>query len=138
MVSESFSGDRSSNNRRRFIRFQLTALLATSVDFSITIVFKELLDLHYSLAVALGATSGAITAFLINRYWVFKSLENHPFEQAIRYILVAGGSVVLNTAGTFLFTEVFTFPYLISKAVVSIIIGFTYSYYFSKRFVFYA
>jgi len=138
MVTEGFSGDRGSNNRRSFIRFQLTALLATSVDFLITMIFKETMNLHYSLAVASGAAAGAITAFTINRYWVFRSLGKHPVEQAIRYLLVAAGSVMLNTAGTFIVTETLAFQYLISKAIVSIIIGFTYSYYFSKRFVFHA
>ena len=125
-------------NKRRFLRFQLTALLATSIDFLLTILLKEIAGFHYSLAVAIGATGGAITAFTVNRYWVFRSLGTHPALQAIRYILVASGSVILNTAGTYFATELLIFPYLISKAIVSIIIGFTYSYYFSKRFVFYA
>ena len=138
MVTDSLSENRNANNRRRFVRFQLTALLATTVDFTMTIFFKEVIGFHYSVAVALGAICGAITAFTINRYWVFKSLEHHPAIQAFRYVLVAGGSVIINTLGTYLVTETFTFPYLISKATVSIVVGFTYSYYFSKRFVFYA
>lgn len=137
MVNDGYSVDRSSN-RRRFMRFQFTALFATCMDFLLTILLKETGGLHYSLAVGCGAMAGAITAFTINRYWVFRSLEKHPVEQVLRYIVVAAGSVILNTAGTFLVTEIFQFPYLISKAVISIIIGFTYSYYFSKRFVFYA
>jgi putative flippase GtrA len=138
MVTGNHSGNRSENNRRRFLRFQLTALLATSVDFLVTIFLKEVIGIHYPYAVAYGAAAGAITAFTVNRYWVFKSLEKHPVGQAARYLLVALGSVILNTAGTFAVTELFSFQYLISKAIVSIIIGFTYSYYFSKRFVFYA
>ena len=125
-------------NLKIFFRFQLTALMATTVDFFITILLKEKFHIHYTLAVAGGAGSGAITAFAINRYWVFRSLEKHPLEQLIRYFIVAIGSILLNTAGTYLLTESFHFSYLVSKAIVALVIGFTYSYYFAKRFVFYA
>jgi putative flippase GtrA len=125
-------------NKNSFIKFQFTALIATAVDFIVTIILKEKLNIHYSWAVAGGATTGAITAFTINRQWVFKSLSEHPVTQGFRYFLVATGSVILNTMGTYFITESFHAPYLVSKALVALVIGFTYSYYFSKRFVFYA
>jgi putative flippase GtrA len=126
------------SSKKKFLKFQLTAFLATSIDFLVTIILKENIGVYYTLAVAGGAFAGACTAFTINRYWVFKSLVGHPVSQGLRYILVAAGSIVLNTAGTYLLTESIHSPYLVSKAIVSLIIGFTYSYYFSKRFVFYA
>ena len=126
------------NNNKKFLRFQLTAIVATGIDFLFTIVLKEIFLLNYSIAVAMGATLGAVTAFSVNRYWVFRSLETHPVEQGLRYLLVAAGSIVLNTAGTYILTELTYLPYLVSKAIVALVIGFTYSYYFSKRFVFYA
>ena len=121
---------------KRFVRFQITALTATLIDFLVTIMLKENLGLHYSWAVGGGATSGALAAFTINRYWVFRSLERHPFIQAFRYLLVATGSVLLNTGFTYVATEATHAPYLVSKAVVALVIGFTYSYYFSRRFVY--
>lgn len=127
-----------SGNLKKFLRFQMTAILATSVDFFITIFLKEIFQMHYTLAVAGGAVAGAFTAFSLNRYWVFHSFEKQILGQGLRYLLVAAGSIILNTGGTYLLTESFYFSYLISKAIVAIITGFTYSYYFSKRFVFYA
>ena len=121
----------------RFLRFQLSALTATMVDFSMTIIFKNIFGLHYTTAVALGAFCGAITAFLINRFWVFSATENHLAKQAFKYSAVVLGSIFLNTAGTYLLTESMMLTYLLSKAIVALIVGFTYSYYFSKRFVFY-
>src|SRR5205085_12534355 len=99
---------------------------------------KEIFHFYYPVAVCLGAVGGAITAFTINRIWVFNSLNGHPLSQGLRYLLVVTGSIILNTTGTYLFTEFLKIPYLISKAVMSLIVGFTYSYYLSKRFVFYA
>jgi putative flippase GtrA len=125
-------------NYKKYLKFQLTALTATVIDFYITILLKEIFLMHYTLAVAGGALAGAAAAFIINRFWVFRSFSGNPFGQMIRYILVAIGSILLNTAGTWLLTELFQIPYLVSKATVALVIGFTYSYYFSKRFVFYA
>lgn len=136
-----FQAARQSNfvrKKNKFLRFQLAAVLATGVDFLMTIFFKEYIHLYYTEAVALGATCGAVAAFTFNRYWVFKSLEKHPAEQAMRYLLVVSGGIILNTTGTYLFTSGLELPYLVSKAITALIIGFTYSYQFSKRFVFYA
>jgi putative flippase GtrA len=124
--------------KKKFFKFQLTALLATAVDFSMTIILKEKADIYYPWAVAGGATCGAVTAFTINRYWVFRALKHHPLIQAVRYIIVAAGSVILNTAGTFALNETLQPGYIYSKAIVAVIVGFTYSWYLSKKFVFYA
>lgn len=134
MVKES----RFFTQNRRFLRFQMTALFATTIDFLMTILFESYIGFHYSLAVALGATCGGLSAFLLNRSWVFASFGTHPVRQATKYLFVVAGSIILNTAGTYLLTESTMLTYLISKAIVAMILGFTYSYYFSKRFVFYA
>ena len=120
----------------KFLRFQASALIATAVDFLVTLLLKEKFQIYYAWAVAGGASAGACTAFTINRYWVFKAHHKHPLGQGLKYMAVAAGSIILNTSGTYLFTELFSLPYLISKAIVALIIGFTYSYYFSRRFVF--
>ena len=136
MVRSILQKENISRNINKFLRFQLTAIMATAIDFLITFFLKEKYHLYYAWAVAGGAGAGAFTAFTINRYWVFRSLQKHPLEQGFRYLLVASGSVVLNTFGTYLFTESFHIPYLVSKAIIALVIGFTYSYYLSKRFVF--
>lgn len=123
---------------KKFIRFQLTALFATSIDFFVTILLKEYFHQNYTFAVGVGAYAGAFAAFTVNRYWVFRSLERNPIGQVFRYFIIAAGSVVLNTAGTYIITESINISYIVSKAIVALIIGFTYSFYFSKRFVFYA
>jgi putative flippase GtrA len=138
MVNQKIVLEKFSLAKNRFLRFQLTALIATTIDFFMTIFLKEKINMFYSLAVAGGATAGAFTAFTINRYWVFHSVERHPVGQGIRYMLVAAGSIFLNTIFTYMITEAFQINYLVSKAIISLTVGFTYSYYFSKRFVFYA
>ena len=138
MVSRIFKKYLNAFDTKKILRFQLTAVMATTIDFLITIILKENFHWHYTVAVGFGAGAGAITAFSINRFWVFRSIERNAFGQLFRYLMIAVGSVFLNTIGTYLLTEYLLISYLISKAVIALIIGFTYSYYFSKRFVFYA
>lgn len=138
MVEDNSNANREPEKVKIFMRFQITAMIATAVDFLFTILLKENLRIHYTLAVAGGATAGALTAFSLNRYWVFNSVNRNPLGQGFRYIIVAAGSIVLNTTGTYLLTDYLHLQYLISKAIIALVIGFTYSYYFSKRFVFYA
>ena len=58
---------------RSFSRSQIASGVATAVDFGL--VFLPDRDLHvwYVISVAVGAASGAITNFLLNRYWSFEA-----------------------------------------------------------------
>jgi putative flippase GtrA len=119
-----------------YLRAQFTALLATAADFSVTIVLKEIAGLWYLYAVGIGAATGAILAFLLGRNWVFRSVSRSVHSQALRYILVASVSWFLNTTGVWFLTEFPAIPYLYSKLFVSVIIGLTFNFILTKRFVF--
>jgi putative flippase GtrA len=119
-----------------YLRSQFAALFATIADFSITIFLKEIIGIWYLIAVGIGAGVGAITAFFLNRNWVFKTGSRSIRVQAFRYGLVSGGSWVLNTGGVYLLTESTGISYIYSKVIVSIFIGLSYNYIMAKRFVF--
>jgi putative flippase GtrA len=122
--------------KSRYLRAQMVAVIATGIDFGATLFTKELVRIHYVYAVAFGALCGAVTAFLLNRHWVFAAGEGNVAAQALRYSMALGGSVVLNTAGTYAITELVHSHYLLSKAMVAVAIGVTYSYFVLKTFVF--
>jgi len=119
-----------------YLRSQLSALLATVTDFVVTIICKEGIEIWYVHSVAIGAAVGALTAFLLNRNWVFKVQDKSVKQQALRYVLVAGGSWLLNISGVYLLTESIGISYLYSKVVVSILIGLSFNFILAKRFVF--
>src|SRR5258706_6346770 len=96
----------------KYLCTQLVAIIATGVDFTATILFKEVFGFNYVIAVGISAACGAITAFMLNRHWVFKAFHSPILHQAFRYLVALGGSVLLNTAGTFMLTETFGLPYL--------------------------
>ena len=115
---------------------QIAALAGTTVDFLFYIFFTEIVGLWYVVSNIIGATMGAITNFLMGRYWVFTSTEQKIEKQAGKYILVSLGSLILNTIGVYLFTDFFGVYYVWSKVIVSVFIGVTYNFFLQKNFVY--
>ncbi|MBS1958215.1 MAG: GtrA family protein [Bdellovibrionales bacterium] len=121
---------------RTFSRSQLAALAATIVDFGTLTLWVEVGHQFYAYGVALGACMGAITNFLINRYWSFEAHHAPIHGQAFRYALVSAGSLVLNTFGVYLITERFGLHYMISKVTIAFLIGIFYNYPLHRYFVY--
>jgi putative flippase GtrA len=119
-----------------FVKAQLAAVLATLADFVSMIFLKEVLGVWYVTATAIGAFIGATTNFLLGRYGVFLEGSNSIQQQVFRYVLVAAGSLLLNTLGVFLVTEYLNIPYLYSRVIVAVLVAFTYNFFLQKNFVF--
>ncbi len=119
-----------------FVGAQFAAFAGTLVDFSTMWLLKEIFGLWYVTATAIGAFLGAVTNFLLGRYWVFTATENRMREQAFRYALVAAGSLLLNTVGVYLVTEFVGIHYFYSRILVAVLIAVTYNFFLQKNFVF--
>ena len=119
-----------------FIKAQAASLTATIVDFTVTILLKEVFHCWYLLASILGTISGGVVNFTMNRSWVFHANDQKIQYQAIKYILVWVGNLVLVSGGVFLLTNYGNISYVVSKISVSLVVGFFYNYILQKRFVF--
>lgn len=119
-----------------FFKAQAASLTATAVDFAVTIVLKEWLGCWYLIASITGTVSGGIINFMMNRHWVFKAGDGQIHFQAVKYILVWIGNLVLVSGGVFLLTQYGKISYLVSKVLVSVAVGVFYNYVLQKRFVF--
>ena len=119
-----------------FIKAQAASLTATFVDFSVTIILKELAGSWYLLASVLGTICGGMVNFRMNRRWVFSARDRKVQTQAVKYVLVWIGNLVLVSAGVFFLTHYGGISYLVSKIAVSVLVGFFYNYTLQKRFVF--
>lgn len=120
----------------RFIKAQAASLTATIVDFTVTVILKEWLHCWYLLASILGTISGGIVNFSMNRRWVFSARDKNMQWQALKYIMVWIGNLVLVSGGVFLLTHYGSLGYLASKILVSLAVGIFYNYTLQKRFVF--
>ena len=119
-----------------FLRAQVTAMIATAVDFSIMILLIELLDVWYLLAVIIATLSGGFVGFILGRYWAFISTEVRSFQQAKKYLIVMAGSFLLNVGGIYLMVEDFHIQYIIAKVIVAIIVGIGYNFFLQRYYVF--
>ncbi len=119
-----------------FLKAQMSSLVATMVDFFMTIVMVEVFKQHYISAGMVGAVAGAVTNFSINRQWTFNSKKESIQTQTMRYTLIWIGSLILNISGLYFLTHFLNVKYIISKVVTSIIVGVSFNYFFQKKYVF--
>jgi putative flippase GtrA len=129
-----------SGSERSFIgalsRSQVSAAIATAVDFGLLFSLVELFHVWYVLATASGALAGAVTNFLLNRHWSFAAADQPQGRQAFRYFWVSGTSMLLNTGGVWLFTDALGFHYQYSVIVVSALVGFLFNFPMHRYYVF--
>jgi len=119
-----------------FIKAQAASLTATVVDFTMTILLKEVFHCWYLVASIIGTISGGVVNFMMNRSWVFLAHDKKIHFQAVKYILVWVGNLVLVSGGIFFLTKYGGWSYIVSKITVSVIVGVFYNYVLQKRFVF--
>jgi putative flippase GtrA len=119
-----------------FVKAQASSLIASLFDFLTTVVCKEFFYLWYVIANIIGTIVGGATNFALGRLWVFHGKEKSMPQQIFKYLVVWSGNAFLNTAGVFLVTHYTGLSYIVSKIVVSLIVGFSYNYILQKKFVF--
>lgn len=107
-------------------------------------------DYYYGYATAIGAVCGGIVNGTINYKWTFKADGQRISHVVVKYIMVWLGSIALNTYGTVLLTELvkeFEFMqnlfgrhldnvFIISKIVVSLLVGFLWNFNMQRIFVY--
>ena len=132
-----------------FIRAQLSAQIATFVDFLISILLNQCANVYYVYATLIGSISGGLTNCAINYKWTFKS-DGKKIHVAVKFILVWVCSVWLNTWGTYALTEslakipwvrntlslYFGDFFIIPKVVVAVIVALFWNYNMQRFFVY--
>jgi putative flippase GtrA len=125
----------------KFLKAQASSLIATGVDWTTVLVLSALAGAWSAGANVAGAFAGGLANFIINRQWVFNKEKSAFGRQALRYGITWAGNVLLNTACMWIILHSTKWHDDIEmvgtiKMLVSVLIGFTYSYIMQKRFVF--
>lgn len=120
----------------KFLKAQASSLAATIVDFTTAILLTQVIGVWYISANIAGNLAGGLTNFFVNRQWVFEKEKDAVSLQAVKYILVWGGNMVLNAGYVWLLVNYKILDYVWAKIMVAIVIGVTYNYMIQKRFVF--
>jgi putative flippase GtrA len=119
-----------------FAKAQVASFTASVVDYWCTIIAVELVGIWYVWASAVGTVVGGFTNFYLGRNWVFKRREKDRQKQMMKYLIVWTGYFILTTFGVFLLTHFSNLNYIISKALVSLVMAVSYNYPVQKRYVF--
>ncbi|MBX3262807.1 MAG: GtrA family protein [Labilithrix sp.] len=118
-------------------RHQIAAALATLVDFSSMVALVELFGASPAYATLLSAAAGGVTNFTLGRTWAFRALHRGSMtSQALRYAVVCAGGALLNASLLGAVLAVANPSYLVTRAVVSILVSLAYTYPMHARFVF--
>ena len=119
-----------------FLKAQAAAILGSLVDFLITIVLVEVFHAWYVAGNLAGNIAGATMQFFLCRNWAFNAAERKMETQIFKFIIVWLGNFALSAAGIYFFTHGLKINYIISKTIVSVILGVSYNYILQKKFVF--
>lgn len=119
-----------------FSKSQVSSAVATGLDYLVLFSMTEFFHVWYVISVACGSLAGGAANFVINRHWSFQAQDGHMRHQALRYTLVSGVSLLLNTAGVWAMTELFKIHYSISVVTVSIGVGFFFNFPLHRGYVF--
>ena len=118
------------------LRFHVVGLVTTLVDFATMIVLVEVAGLTPVASTALGALAGAVTNFLLGRFWTFSPTSLGARRQAQRYVVVSAVSLGLNVFGEFLLHEVLGIGYLLARVLVAISVSLGWNFPLQRRYVF--
>jgi len=119
-----------------FCKAQLSAQVATLVDFTVSLLLKEVFGMWYVWASFLGALSGGLMNCMVNYRWVFDADGLKKKNVVVKYFVVWTGSILLNTLGTYLLTELSQQYFLFAKAVVAVSVGLLWNYQLQRLFVY--
>ncbi len=119
-----------------FLKAQTASIVATAVDFLVTILLVKFFGFGYVIATATGTMAGGITHFSMSRNWVFNAADGKIHSHALKYLLVWVVYLFLSTGFVFIITNYVGINYIISKMFVAVLFSISYNYLLHKKFVF--
>jgi putative flippase GtrA len=119
-----------------FIKAQLVLIIGSIADFLTTILLIEVFHCWYIAGNAAGNITGAAVQFILSRNWSFNASKGMINRQLIKFIIMWVGNITLSAIGVYLLTHYFNIHYLLSKLIISVLLGVSYTYLLSKKFVF--
>ena len=119
-----------------FGKAQLSAFVGGIVDYLTMLLYAEIFNVHYSLAIVAGGIVGAIVNFRINKKWTFQDESSDGTSQLLKFMLVVIGSIFLKSSGTVLLSESTALDYKYARIIIDAIVCFGFNYTLQRRWVF--
>ena len=129
---------------KKFIKFGITGVLNTAVDFAVYSFCLEILKFDVIMAQPIGQGAAIINSYLFNKYWTFAKSKNHNKNnkssktnktEIFKFLLVNGGSVAINILGVYFFHDILEINEYLCKIPIACI-TIAINYFGNKLFVF--
>ena len=122
---------------RSFMRYNVSALIATAADFLVLSLLHYGLGMYYVYATAIGAVAGAVVSFFLGRHWAFMNKEGKLSTQSIKYIITSGFSLLLNVAGMYLLVDILGISnIIIAKTIIALTVGILFNFPMQRFFIY--
>ena len=121
-----------------FMKAQLSAQIATVIDFLITILLVKLFGVYYLYATFIGSVVGGMVNCVINYEWVFKAEDCKKIHVGLKYFIVWGGMLyALICSGVNGLLGYYVYDvFILSKITVALLVAFFWNYYLQRVFVY--
>ena len=106
----------------KFFRFTVVSASGLLIDFGLTYLIKEKLQLNKYLANGIGFFVAASSNFFINRSWTFSSSDPDVGGQYLKFILFALIGLAINSAMVWFFNERLKKNFYLSKAFATVVV----------------
>ncbi len=121
---------------RRFLRANLSAAIASGLEW-LLVTGLVIAGVHYLLAAAAGALTGAAIDFSLKRHWAFDRARRAGIgHEGLRYLVVSAASLALNVAASYGLVDGLGAPEVPGVIAASLLVGFAWNYPLHRLYVF--
>ena len=107
----------------QWLRHHTSAFISTAIDFAVMVIAVEAGHLSPVPATVLGAGCGAVSNFLLGRYFTYRMTQRSAVGQAWRYALVSVVSLALNAGGEHLLHVEAGLQYLMARVITAVVVA---------------
>lgn len=119
----------------KFIKFGIVGLSGLIVDFGLTWISKEKLQIQKYIANAIGFSFAATSNYFLNRIWTFQSENPEIAVEFSQFIIVSIIGLAINTLILWLIVSKLKFNFYLSK-VFAIIVVMLWNFFANLLFTF--
>ena len=116
-----------------FLKFGVVGLSGVLIDFFVTWLFKEKIEINKYIANAAGFSLAVINNFLLNRYWTFEANHDALPTQFVKFVLIALAGLTINSILLLIILRFLHFNFYVTKLGV---IGMVFFWNFYMNYLF--
>ena len=120
----------------RFVRANLSAAIASGLEW-LLVTGLVVARVHYLVAAAAGAVTGAIVDFSLKRHWAFDRAHRAGVgQEGVRYLWVSAVSLAVNLPVAYGLVDGLGIPAVPGVIAASILVGVAWNYPLHRWYVF--